>query len=451
MRTVPASILVAALMSVGSPVCAGPADDARAAAARGDRAAAIAAWRAAIAAEPDEPTHYEALGREQLRARDLDGAIATFNRLIEAVPTYTRGRYRLAFVLRKAGRFEEAAAAYRVYVESSPDDPDGHFGLARTLEKLGRASDAQASYARYVELEKRPSEAKWVEQARARIAALAKATAGSAPGEPQPAPAAPATASPRAAAGAGSPPTVVATDTPRAEPPPPTRSDALPVAGAADTPGELIEDSPVARAEPAAEPDRAFAEGRYAEAAAGYLAQLRAVDDPALRYRAAMAATLAGDAVLAARELQASLGAAPANPAGRRLARATAAEIARRRQVVASAAGIGAALRDNRLRTAARLAARAIEATVDPVARSALRWARGRALTRLGRYDEALVELKHAAQERPVDPRLWAELSDVAARRGDRAAAAGFLEIAAAVAPAGHPLARATGQPTEDR
>lgn len=441
MKTVSASILTVALSVVALPALAGSADDARAAAARGDRAAAIAAWRAAIAAEPTEASHYEALGREQLRGRDFEGAIATFRELIRTVPSHARGRYRLAFVLRKAGRLDEAATAYRSYVDASPNDPDGHFGLAKTLEKLGQNPEARAAYARYIELETRPSEVKWVEQARARVAALAPAAE----------PAEDVTGSERSGVESAAPDRAAGPTPATARAATPDPSSPVPVSDPVGTSDEeLIEDSPVARATPAADPDAAFAAGRYAEAAAGYISRLDAGDDPTLRYRAAVAATLAGDTVLAARQVQASLGAAPANAAGRRLARATAAEMSRRRQAVLSTAGVAAALRDNRLRTAARLAIAAIDGTADPVARSALRWARGRALARLGRYDEALVELKQAARERPVDARLWAELGDVAARRGDRAAAAGFRDIAAAIAPAGHPLSGATGHSIED-
>lgn len=441
----PAVLLTVALLS--SSALGAPADDARAAAAQGDTVAAIAAWERAIEAEPDVPEHYEALGRAHLRARDYEAAARTYGRLVEAVPAHARGRYRLAFALRKAGRFDEAAAAYRAYIDAAPSDPDGHFGLARTLEKLSRLDEARAAYERYVELERRPSEVKWVEQAKARIATLTPAAPPPTISTAPPAEVPSAGPQPRTEIPAGEgalPGAATAASTPV---PAVSRSASPPSAGGE----ELLADSPVAQASPAADPDAAFASGRYAAAAAGYLVRLERGDDPADRYRAAVAATLAGDRVVAARQLRLLLGAAPTHAAGQRLARATAAELARRRESIVRTSTVGAALRDNRLRTAARLAARGIEVTEDPAARAALSWARGRALARLGRHDEALVELKRAASIQPADADLWAELSDVAARRGDRAAATGFREIAAAIAPAGHPLARSTPQPPEGR
>ena len=64
--------------------------------------------RRAIEADPADAAAYEALGRLQLRAKRFDDAVTTFERLVEAVPTHPKGHYRLAFALRKAGRYPEA-------------------------------------------------------------------------------------------------------------------------------------------------------------------------------------------------------------------------------------------------------------------------------------------------------------------------------------------------------
>lgn len=425
-------LLLAGAVHLASPTWAAPADDARAAEARGDHRAAAAAWRAAIAAEPGQVGHYEALGRVLLKARDLPGAIEAYRKLVEAVPTHARGRYRLAFALRKAERLPEAAEAYRAYIAAAPTDPDGHFGLARTLEKLSRGPEALDAYQTYVELENRPSEAKWVERAHARIEALSASAPQQAPASTPPPAAPPGSAAPAA-------PPLAAQTAAAPEPPQPGE------------PRELLGDSPVTQATPAADPDAAFAEARYAEAAAGYLARIEQSDAPRLRYRAAVASTLAGDAVLARGQIRAALRAMPEHEPARRLARANAAEIERLRPMSPAEADVHDALREHRLRTAARLASAARAEATDPVSASRLGWARGRALARLGRHDEALAALKGATEHYGADPALWAELGDVAARRGDRAAARTFRDVAAAVAPPGHPLAAPTSETDEVR
>lgn len=422
MRTSPiASVVLFVVLASGPPsnTNAQPAPTA---------AGSDAALRDAIRGEPGEAEHYEALGRAQLKRRDFAGAIATYQALVERVPAYTRGRYRLAFTLRKAGRLDEAAAAYRAYVAAASDDPDGYFGLARTLEKLDRPAEAREAYARYVEIETRPSEAKWVERARARIVEIDAARA-----TPDP----PATAA--------ATPTRAPTPPAPASPPPPAGAGA-PVA----SPGELLADSPIDRSAAAADPDAAFAEGRYAEAAAGYLARVEARPDAVgLHYKAAVSAALAGDPVTARR---AALAAARTNPGWappERVSRIMSAEIVRVRSP--QEPGAAQAMRDGRLRTAARLALDAEAADDSGPDQASLNWIRGRALARSGRYDEALDALKQAAARYPADPNLWAELSIVSARRGDAAAAQRFLAIAAAVAPGGHPLGgapRRDAQPT---
>lgn len=387
-----------------------------------------AALRGAIRSEPGEAEHYEALGRAQLKRRDFDGAIATYRALVERVPAYARGRYRLAFALRKAGRFDEAAAAYRAYVTAAPDDPDGYFGLARTLEKLARPAEARDAYARYVDIETRPSEAKWVERARRRIAEIDAAQAA-----------------PEPETTAAAPPARAPTPTSPAPPTSPPRpiEDAAPASGG----GELLADSPIDRRAAAVDPDAAFAAKRYAEAAAGYLARVEARPDAVgLHYKAAVAAALAGDPVTARR---AALAAARTNPGWappERVSRIMSAEIARMRRP--DEPGAAQAMRDGRLRTAARLALD-VEAADQGAEQGSLHWIRGRALARSGRYDEALDALKQAAARYPADPNLWAELSIVSARRGDTAAAQRFLAIAAAVAPGGHPLAGAPPRPAQ--
>lgn len=388
--------------------------------------------RAALTAAPHDPAAYEALGKAQLKAGDVDGAIATYRALVDAVPDYDRGRYRLAFALRKADRLGEAADAYRAYIERAPNDPDARFGLAKTLERAGDDAGALDAYRAYVRLEVRPSEAEWVERARAQIAAFEAAGEGSAP---------PPAAQPPAA----QPPAI----SPSAPAPKERveliddgeRVDRAEVAATAEI--TLLDDTLIGRTAPAADADAAFEAGRYPEAAAAYVAALAArPDDPGLHHRAAVAAALAGDFVTAEHYAGRAVLLDPGNPPAADLARAA---HAHRLRVATSTpvevAQVERALRDGRLRTAARLAADALAADPTPAARISLLRLRGRALATLGRGDDAFAALKAAAAMQPPSVVLWAELATIAAQRGDREAADAFRGIAVRVADPLHPLA----------
>lgn len=415
------TVCLALLLAVASPrwADAGPIEDAR----------------AAVTARPGEAEGYEALGRLQQQAGDLDGAIATWQALIEAVPTYARGRYRLAFALRKAVRLAEAAEAYRGYIERAPEDPDGRFGLAKTLEQMGDQAGALDAYRAYVRLEKRPSEADWVERARASIAELEAA-------------AAPVAAATPAAATASI--TLPANAT-RVE----LLADDAASPRAATTPTAditLLSDTLVARTEPAADADAAFHEGRYAAAAAAYIAAITArPDDPGLHHRAAVAAALAGDFVTAEHHAGLALRLDPGNAAAADLTRiAYAHQRSATPPASADRVAVERALRDGRLRTAARLAEAALAAETAPADRLALLHLRGRALLALGRADEAFAALKAAAALQPPSADLWGELATAARLRGDHDAADALRRIAARIADPAHPLADARPTPQNE-
>lgn len=394
----------------------------------------IADARAAVAASPTDPAAYEALGKVQLKAGDVDGAIATYRALIDAAPDYDRGRYRLAFALRKADRLGEAADAYRAYIERAPNDPDARFGLAKTLEKAGDDAGALDAYRAYVHLEVRPSEAEWVERARAQITVLEAAGQGSAPSTSPPSAAPPPAAAAPAASPAPKKERVELIDDG-------ARLERGAVAATADI--TLLDDTLVGRTPPAADADAAFEAGRYAEAAAAYVAALAArPDDPGLHHRAAVAAALAGDFVTAEHYAGRAVLLDPGNPPSSDLARAAHAHRLRAATPTpVEVAQVERALRDGRLRTAARLAADALAADPTPAARISLLRLRGRALATLGRADDAFAALKAAAAMLPPSVVLWAELAAIAAQRGDREAADAFRGIAVRIADPLHPLA----------
>lgn len=395
--------------------------------------------RAAVAAAPADPAGYEALGRLQQQAGDIEGAITTWQALIAAAPEYARGRYRLALALRKAGRPAEAADAYRAYIERAPDDPDARFGLAKTLEQLGDRAGALDAYRAYVRLETRPSEADWVAKARASITELEAAPAAAPAETPAAAPADP-----------PAPPPVAPATPPRVELLADGDGARVPVAPTAEI--TLLDDTLVGRTEPAADAEAAFREGRHAAAAAAWIEALAArPDDAALHYRVAVAAALAGDHVTAEHHAGAALRLDPGNLPAADLARA--AHVHRLRVELHPAperAAVERALRDGRLRTAARLAETVLALGPPPGDVVALLRLRGRALLGLGRADEAFAALKAAAALHPPSPDLWGELALAADRRGDREAARALRDVAARVADPAHPLADLRPAPQDE-
>ncbi len=379
-------IALLALTFLAAPVGAhaAPNDDARKAERAGDRLAALDAWKRAIEADPTDAAAHVALGRLQLRMKDPNGAVSTFERLVEKVPSYERGQYRLAFALRKARRYPEAAAAYRAYITSSPADPDARFGLAESLRQLGDREGALEAYRTYVKLELRPSEAKWVRRANDEIARL-EASVGVKPGEERPL-------------------------EPEAKPDAPERP---------------------ATAPPGGDPDTLFAEKQYKRAAAGYRHLVRQRPDAAVaRYRLGLAAAASGDLVTAERSSAHAERLDPGNPTAADLASIARARRARDRDEAPSVRAVRRALKEGRARTAERLAAKALAAD-DPKDRRALLRARSAALLSLGRVDEALRAFKGATALGEAGADAYLELGEISLAAGDKRGARYYLELAA--------------------
>jgi len=134
--------------------------------------------------------------------------------------------YRQALALRRAGDLVEAKLAYRKFLKYVPKDADGIYGLAETERLSGNAPEAIRYFERYIEIEKRPSEAKYVERARQYI----KLLRGVPKEEPAPAvAAAPAPVEPAPVEPAPVEPVPVASSPPAVEPPAAEPEPASPV------------------------------------------------------------------------------------------------------------------------------------------------------------------------------------------------------------------------------
>jgi tetratricopeptide (TPR) repeat protein len=133
---------------------------------------AIAAFKEAIAAEPQSRIARLALGELLLKIRRDSDAIEVFRGALREAPDSALAWYELAFAFRVRGRLPEAVDAYEHYIKLKPTDPDPYYGLARSLQKLGKKDEARKAYQTYVSLEKRPSEQKWIDAAQSELRAL---------------------------------------------------------------------------------------------------------------------------------------------------------------------------------------------------------------------------------------------------------------------------------------
>jgi len=104
----------------------------------------------------------------------VEEAIPHFEKVTQLREKDPTAWYNLAYANRKAGRFEQAAQAYLRFTQLAPEDADGYFGLAESLRQSGKTDDAIKAFATYIQKEKRPSEQKWIEAAKQRIAELQK-------------------------------------------------------------------------------------------------------------------------------------------------------------------------------------------------------------------------------------------------------------------------------------
>jgi tetratricopeptide (TPR) repeat protein len=113
-------------------------------------------------------------GKKAYREKDYAGAAKLFQRAQQADPTSSEAIYREGLAQRRGGNLAAAIDAYGRFVQRKPDDPDGHYGLAETYRLNNDVMKAREHFEKYIALEKRASEAKYVERAKAYLAQTAK-------------------------------------------------------------------------------------------------------------------------------------------------------------------------------------------------------------------------------------------------------------------------------------
>jgi Flp pilus assembly protein TadD len=109
---------------------------------RGDLAAAIECFRAALRARPDEPAAHNSLGAALLESGDNSGAIAEFQKALALRPDYTDAEYNLGRVLAEQGDYKDAIRHFRQVLRSSPADAAAHMRLGAALQDAGDSAAA---------------------------------------------------------------------------------------------------------------------------------------------------------------------------------------------------------------------------------------------------------------------------------------------------------------------
>jgi tetratricopeptide (TPR) repeat protein len=103
-----------------------------------DPAAAMAAYRRALASRPDLADAHNNLGRLHHDAGDLATAEACYRRAIELTSEVGLYWFNLGVALEDQGR--DPVAAYERAVQLDPRLPDAHFNLARQIERKARST-----------------------------------------------------------------------------------------------------------------------------------------------------------------------------------------------------------------------------------------------------------------------------------------------------------------------
>jgi hypothetical protein len=107
-----------------------------------DPAAALAAYRQAADADPDNTAAWINLGRllhEQGATREAE---SVYGRALDAVGPDALLLFNQGVLLEDLGRTAAALAAYRQAVAADPDLADGHYNLARLYQSLGEPQHA---------------------------------------------------------------------------------------------------------------------------------------------------------------------------------------------------------------------------------------------------------------------------------------------------------------------
>lgn len=114
---------------------------------RGDPAAAVMAFSAALAGNPGDVRVRHNLATAQRSMGDTEQALATIEQAIRGGATAPESVTLRAHLLAEQGRFDEAVAQYRAVVAAAPGHIDAQETLAMLLPQIGRGAEALDGFA----------------------------------------------------------------------------------------------------------------------------------------------------------------------------------------------------------------------------------------------------------------------------------------------------------------
>jgi tetratricopeptide (TPR) repeat protein len=121
-----------------------------------DPAAAEAAYREALALDPDAANAYLNLGALLCEAGRCEDALLLYDAAIARCPDEALLHFNRAIALEDMGQDEAAVASYEAAIRLMPDFADAHFNAARVCqEKLARPQQALRHFSAYRRLQKR--------------------------------------------------------------------------------------------------------------------------------------------------------------------------------------------------------------------------------------------------------------------------------------------------------
>lgn len=133
---------------------------------------AFAELKLAAAADPRLPSVHNSLGYLALELKQVDAALAYFQKQVELEPDNANSYDSLADGWMAKGKPEEAAAAYRKALTLNPAYPSSLRGLGKALEQAGRTQEAIAHYRHCVQVGTQHALPSVVADSKARLEAL---------------------------------------------------------------------------------------------------------------------------------------------------------------------------------------------------------------------------------------------------------------------------------------
>jgi tetratricopeptide (TPR) repeat protein len=114
---------------------------------------AVAAFRRAIALQPDFAGAYLNFGRALKRQNKLDEAVGAYRQTIALQPNYSAAYHNLGLVLLDQNKLEEAVAAFRRAIALQPDFAGDYWNLGRALYRQNKLDEAVGAYRQAIALQ----------------------------------------------------------------------------------------------------------------------------------------------------------------------------------------------------------------------------------------------------------------------------------------------------------